>query len=119
MKSIHFSYDAEGDILEVSFGLEKPGQCTGIELNDNVVVFADSDLFRATGLTLLSYSKLLLLPQINLDAFSSLPEDKSKRLLALLQTPPLSNFLQIVDEDQKFFRVLNPNVQELAEINAH
>ena len=119
MKSIHFSYDAEGDILEVSFALEKPGQRSGIELNDHVVVFADSDMSSATGLTLLSYSRLLLLPRITLDVLSSLPEDTSKKLLTLLQTPPLSNFLQIVDEDQKLFRVLNPNVQELAEINTH
>lgn len=119
MKSIHFSYDAEGDILEVSFALEKPGQRTGVELNDNVIVFADSDLSRATGLTLLSYSRLLLLPQTTLDTLSSLPEDVSKKLLALLRTPPLSNFLQIVDEGQKLCRVLNPNLQELAEISAH
>lgn len=119
MKSIYFSYDAEGDILEVSFALEKPGRRTGIELNDNVVVFADSDLSSATGLTLLSYSRLLLLPHVNLDALSSLAEDQSRKLLALLQTLPLSNFLQIVDEDQKLFRVLNPNLQELTEISTH
>ena len=117
MKSIHFSYDAEGDILEVSFALEKPGQRTGIELNDNIVVFADSALSEATGLTLLSYSRLLLLPHVNLDALSSLSEDQSRKLLALLQTPPLSNILQVVDEDQKLCRVLNPNLQALAEIS--
>ena len=38
MKSIHFPYDAEGDILEVSLGLERPGRRTGVELNDNIVV---------------------------------------------------------------------------------
>ena len=116
MKSIYFSYDAEGDILEASFAPEEPGRRTGIELNDNIVVFADSTLSKATGVTLLSYSRLLLLPQITLNALPSLSEDKLDKLFVLLQAPPLANFLQTIDRARLLCKVLNPNVQELVEI---
>lgn len=116
MKSIRFSYDAEGDILEATFSLGEVGQRTGVELSDHIVVFTDHDLSRVTGLTLLSYSKLLLLPQVVLDGLSSLPEDKAEKLFGLLQTAPLGNFLQVVDRKRLVCKVLNPKVQELVEI---
>ena len=116
MKSIRFSYDAEGDILEATFALGEVSQRTGIELNDNIVVFTDQALSMVTGLTLLSYSRLLLLPQIALDGLFSLPEERTEKLFGLLQTAPLVNFLQVVDRARLLCKVLNPKVQELVEI---
>lgn len=116
MKSIRFSYDAEGDILEATFALGEVGQRTGIELSDHIVVFTDQALSRVTGLTLLSYSRLLLLSQLVLDGLSSLPEERAEKLFGLLQAAPLVNFLQVVDRGRLLCKVLSPKMQELVEM---
>lgn len=82
MKSVRFSYDAEGDILEATFTLGEVGQRTGIELCDNIVVFTDHALPRVTGLTLLTGVGIAPedLPKVMEPFFTTKPEGKGTGL---------------------------------------
>ena len=57
MKAIH--YDAEGDILSVTFSESNEQMHTGIELSDNIVLYYNPDTGKPLQLILVSYRALL------------------------------------------------------------
>ncbi|MDM8527525.1 hypothetical protein QUF58_04865 [Anaerolineales bacterium HSG24] len=104
MKYIH--YDAEGDILSVTF-TETEGQLhTGIELSDNIVFYYNPETKEALGLLLLSYQALLKASTqapIPLEGLADAPAKVQKIVIPLLQTVPTINFFQLVNVHEKKF----------------
>ena len=98
MKSIH--YDAEGDILSVTF-VEVAGQKhTGIELTDQIVLYYNPDTARPLQLVVLSYQALLQASRrspLRLDGLAHAPLKVRATVMALLQSAPLAAFFQMIE----------------------
>ncbi len=96
MKAIH--YDAEGDILSVTF-TEASGQThTGVELSDNIVLYYNPETEQPIKLVLLSYQKMLQASTkkpILLDGLDGMPTNVKLTVITLLHRTPLTTFLQL------------------------
>ena len=102
MKAIH--YDAEGDILAVTFTEAGEQGHTGIELSDNIVLYYNPDTEQPLKLILLSYQGLLqasLQSPILLDGLAQAPAKVQTTVTALLQRAPLTTFMQLVEAQGK------------------
>src|SRR5689334_3900328 len=96
MKAIH--YDAEGDILSVTFNEANGQKQMGIELSDNIILYYNPETEKPLQLILLSYLALLQASTqapIMLDGLAQAPAKVQKTVLALLQHAPLTTFLQV------------------------
>lgn len=103
MSETKINYDRDADILYVSFGRSQ--HVTGVELTDNVLLRLDTgkrsgEPPHAIGLTFISFARMmevykdrpLLIPLVNL---RGLPEDLWQAVLAVVTTPPVSDFLSV------------------------
>jgi hypothetical protein len=103
MNETKINYDEEGDVLYVSF--ERSEHVTGIELADNILLRLDTGKTtggapKAVGLTFISFARMmehyrdkpLSVPLANL---RDLPEELWQAVLAVMTTPPVSDFLSI------------------------
>jgi hypothetical protein len=97
------NYDEEADVLYVSFGRSE--HVTGVELADNILLRLDTGKAsgtapRAVGLTFISFARMMVhyrdrplgVPLANL---RNLPEDLWQAVLAVITTPPVSDFLAV------------------------
>ena len=98
MRYIH--YDAEGDILSVTFA-ETEGQAhTGVELSDNIVLTYNPETEEPLGLVLLSYRALLRASAqapIPLEGLAGAPVREREMVISVLQHTPVTSFLQLVE----------------------
>ena len=98
MKAIH--YDAEGDILSVTFTESGEQNHTGIELSDNIVLYYNPETEQPLKLIVLSYQGLLQASRqapILLDGLAQAPVKVQATVTALLQRAPLTAFMQFVE----------------------
>ena len=97
MNSVRITYDPEGDILYVTFGVPTPA--TGYQLSDQVLLRVNSETREAAGLTIFNYSvharsgNDMLLPGLE-----DLPEEKS-HLMSVIGSPPVSHYLLVLTGD--------------------
>lgn len=94
MKAIH--YDAEGDILSISFAETGERSHTGVELSDNIILYLDPVTEQPLTLILSSYQAMLLAhaqTPMSLDGLDRTPVALRTTILNLLQRTPLNNFL--------------------------
>jgi len=99
MKAIH--YDAEGDILSVTFAEVGAQKQTGVELNDNIVLYYNPETEKPLKLILVSYQAMLqasLQMPILLDGLGQAPSQVQKTVLRLLQHAPLTAFFHLEDK---------------------
>jgi hypothetical protein len=98
MKSIH--YDAEGDILSVTFAEAEGQQHTGVELTDQIVLYYNPETAKPLQLIVLSYRALLQASRrspLRLDGLASAPLKVRATVTTLLQSAPLAAFFQLVE----------------------
>ena len=103
METIKVNYDADADVLYVSF--DRSDEVIGIELTDNILLRLDKGQLphkpaRAIGLTFISFSYILRHHQdrplsIPLANLRHLPDDLWQAVLAVVTTPPVSDFLSV------------------------
>ena len=96
MKAIH--YDADGDILSVTFAETGEQKHTGIALSDNIVLYYNPETEKPLQLILVSYQAMLrasIQTPIVLDGLAQAPTKVRKALLGLLQRAPLTAFFQL------------------------
>lgn len=96
MKAIH--YDAEGDILSVTFTEAREQKHTGIELSDNIILYYNPETQKPLKLVLLSYRAMLQASAqapILLNGLTSAPAEIRATVTTLLQRTPLTAFLKL------------------------
>ena len=104
----NFHYDAEGDILTVSFCESPIEGVTGIELHENVVLYFIPDQGKVLELILISYGAMLKDQQpLRLEALTKLQSDWRQKLLNILQREPANHFLHIEKKDAMSIPVLH------------
>lgn len=103
MPEAKINYDAEGDVLYVSFARSE--HVTGVELGDNILLRLDTGKSsgtppKAIGLTFISFARMMeahrdkpfMVPLANL---RNLPQELWDAVLTVITTPPVSDFLAI------------------------
>lgn len=96
-QTITYSYDEEGDIMEIFF---RTGGGVGVDLTDNIVLRYDRESEQALSLILTSFSRLIQPtkfgpPSFRLTALSELPSDMQQTVLAILNSFPVNCFLKV------------------------
>ncbi len=97
MASFELIYEADEDVLEATFAVFDENFARTIPLNDNIILYTDTSLRVAWGLTLYSYGQLLQVSETHLDNLSGVPPEMAQQILNLLRRPPISAFLSLLD----------------------
>ncbi|MCS6777556.1 MAG: hypothetical protein RMJ43_07700 [Chloroherpetonaceae bacterium] len=113
MHSFELVYEAEEDVLEVTFADYEEHFARSVALNDNILMHADIGLGTVWGLTFYAYTQLLQVNETQLDGLQPLSEIESRRILTLLCVPPASYFLEIISPGDLLARVKAPHLQDL------
>ena len=103
MNTPKINYDEEADVLYVSFGRSE--HVTGVELTDHILLRLDTGKAtgsapRAVGLTFISLARMVAHEgnrpiSIPWGKLSQLPDDLRQAVLAVVTTPPVSDFLSV------------------------
>lgn len=112
MKAIH--YDAEGDILSVTFSETGEQNHTGIELSDNIVLYYNPDTEQPLKIIFMSYQAMLQASTqtpILLDGIAQYPSKIRSSVMKLLQELPLTGFIKFSGTQNK--RVPSSQLQEI------
>ena len=112
MKAIH--YDAEGDILSVTFSETGEQKHTGIELSDNIVLYYNPDTERPLKIIFVSYQAMLqatVQAPILLDGIAQYPVKVRDAVMRLLGELPLTGFMTFSGTQNK--RVPSSQLQEI------
>ena len=96
-QTIIYSYDKEGDVLEILF---QKGGGLGIDLTDNIVLRYNRESEAPLSLIMTSFSQLTRPtqfgpPSFQLTALSQLPPDMQQTVLHILNTFPVNRFLKV------------------------
>ena len=113
MASFELIYEDADDVLEVTFTAFDETFARTLPLNDSIVLYTDTSVRTAWGLTIYSYASLLQVSETHLDNLRGLPDAAARQILAVMQRPPLSAFFKILAAAD--FRVLvkSPGLKEL------
>jgi hypothetical protein len=114
-------YDQEGDILSLFFKDVKGQKNTGVELNDNIVLYFDPDTQEALCLIVIDYSKMTARTDrgdwrgFPLSGLSKLPPEVRATVLRILRSAPVNEFLAIEETYSGYVRQpILPKVQAAA-----
>ena len=113
MASFELIFEADEDVLEVTFEAFDEGFARTIALNDNITLHTDLMFQTVWGMTFYSYSQLLQVSETHLDGLSLLEEADRRRLLALLALPPASRFLNVFHPGELRALVQSPTLKDL------
>lgn len=113
MGSFRVSYDAEEDVLRVTFAQCDEDLKHAIPLNDHIHLYTERGGASISGLTFFSYSQLLGVSETEFTALRERTESQVNAALALLTVPPASLFFDLTDPAGLIARILSPNLERL------
>ena len=89
-------YDPEGDVLDVIFD-ERLHRADKIayELRDGFILYATVDSMKPIQLTVVNYQRLARRPTFHFNGWKKLKATERKKLLPILNSPPVSAFLRL------------------------
>jgi hypothetical protein len=102
MKCIH--YDAEGDILSITFAEVEGKTHTGIELSDNIVFYYSPKTKEPLKLVLISYRALAQASAqvpLRLEGLARAPAQVREAVVSSLQRAPVVGFFRLVEAQGK------------------
>ena len=92
-----YSYDEEGDLLEIIFR-QAEATCA-VELTESIVLRFDFDMAEPLSLGLIGFSRLIQPAEYEVQHFRLLadewPEDVRDKVMSMLRSAPLNEFLQV------------------------
>jgi hypothetical protein len=103
-------YDREGDILSLFFKDVKGQRNTGVELNDNIVLYFNPDTKEALCLIVIDYSKMIARTDrgewgaFPLSGLSRLPSEVKATVLKILTSAPVNEFLAVEEAYSGYVR---------------
>ncbi len=89
-EKISFSYDAEADVLYVTFGSTRAG--IGLSINDSLLLRTDQQMKTLIGLSIFDYSQTSKKSRIELYGLKEMSAEAGAFALKLLQSSPLNRF---------------------------
>lgn len=116
MASFELIYEEEEDALEVTFAAFDEHFARTITLNDNITLHTNMEFTAAWGLSFYSYAQMLQVNETFLEGLRELPDDMMRSVLALLNQPPTSFFLQVLKAEELRAQIKSPNLSELIDL---
>ena len=105
MNSVRITYDAEGDILYITFGTPRPA--TGYQLSDQILLRMDPKTDTPAGLTIFNF-----LHHAGSESGIELGEIEEE-VMPIISSEPVSRFLRIQsDGDRVNACLLQPSLKE-------
>lgn len=96
MKSIQ--YDAEGDILTLTFAETNNQPHSGVELNDNIVLYFNPETSLPIRLIMVSYRRMVEVSRahpILLNGLNNLPPGVQAQVLHIITSEPISHLIRL------------------------
>ena len=115
MASFEMIYEEEEDVLEVTFAAFDEHFARAIALNDNITLHTNTEFTSSWGMTFYSYAQLLQVNETFLEGLRELPEDAMRRILSLINKPPASHFLVMLDTAELRAQIKSPGLTALIE----
>lgn len=113
MPSFEMIYDADEDVLEVTFEVFEEAFSRTLALNDCILLYTDLNFQSSWGLSFYGYATLLQVNETVLDGLNGLSEPNRLHILELLAQHPASHFLEIRDREEGVAVVKSPNIEAL------
>ena len=113
MPSFDISYDADDDVLEACFEVFDDSNARTIQLNDNVIVFANRGLTRVWAVTFYAYRSLLSVGETVFTGLRDLPDGEAGAVVDMLAGGPVTAFIDLFDREESIARVLSPHLRVL------
>ena len=113
MPSFEMIYEEEEDVLEITLVAFEEHFARTIPLNDNIVLHTDTSFSSVWGMTFYSYWQLFQVNETFLEGLRELPADTARQILVLINKPPASHFLQVLDAETLRAQIKVPNLQQL------
>ena len=96
-KRVLYSYDEEGDLLEILFR-QAEATCA-VELTESIILRFDLDTSEPLSLSLIGFSRLMQPAEYDTQYFRLLidewPEQVREKVILMLRSAPLNEFMQI------------------------
>ena len=116
MASFELIYEEEDDALEVTFAAFDEHFARAISLNDNITLHTNMEFTAAWGMTFYSYAQMLQVNETFLEGLRELPDDAMRQILALLNQPPASFFLQVLKAEELRAQIKSPGLSQLIDL---
>ena len=113
MYSFEMVYDDSEDVLEVTFDSVDENFSRSIALSEEIVLHTDANIETGWGLTIYSYSHLLQVGETDLHDLANIEEPYRSRLVRIINSEPISRFLNITVLEAFRARILAPRISEL------
>lgn len=117
---LNFSYDAEGDILEVIFDETKHRRQVrqrAFRLRQGIMLYVATESNEPVQLTLVNYRRLLPFPQIDFEGWRKLKASDKALLQPIMTSPAVSAFLKL-DPKTGYGYIASPNMPEILALAA-
>ena len=115
MASFEIVYDAEEDVLEVSFETFDEEFARTIPLNDNITLYTDGLMQRGWGLVFYSYAQLLEVHETELSELAQLSAENRAKVLTVIGRLPVSLFMEVRDVEGLIATVNAPSLNAILE----
>ncbi len=115
-----FSYDAEGDLLEVIFNetLHRAQvRQRAFKLRQGIILYVATEGFHPVQLTLVNYRRLMPFPQIDFDGWRKLKASDKKLLKPIVTSPSVTAFIRL-DTESGYGHIASPNMPEILALAA-
>jgi hypothetical protein len=113
MPSFEIQYDADEDVLDVTFEVYDESFSRTITLNEQIVIYTDLMFQNGWGITLYGFQELCEESEILLEGLSSIPQAETEKVRRLLENTPLGLFLCVTDWKQLRVKVQPPPLSAL------
>ena len=115
-----FSYDAEGDVLEVIFNetLHRAQvRQRAFKLRQGVVLYVATEGIEPVQLTLVNYRRLMPFPQVDFDGWRKLKVSDKKLLKPIINSPAVTAFMKL-DTETGYGHIASPNMPDILALAA-
>ncbi len=97
MPSFEILYDANEDVLEVSFAVYEEAFSRTVPLHDQIVLYTDLQLAHGWGLAIYGYAELIEEGTVTLDGLRGFSEEHQAQLLDVIRDLPIRLFVEVKD----------------------
>jgi hypothetical protein len=113
MYSFEMVYDDTEDVLEVTFDSVDENFSRSVALSEEIVLHTDANVASGWGLTIYSYSHLLQVGETDLHDLANVDEPYRSKIVKIINSAPISRFLNITDLEAFRARILAPRISDL------
>lgn len=113
MPSFEIQYDADEDVLDVTFEVFDESFSRTITLSEQIVIYTDLMFQNGWGITLYGFQELCEAEEVELEGLASVPPAETEKIRLLLENTPVGCFLTVTDWKALKAKVQPPHLSAL------